>query len=70
MQVINNSKYVDNVPVKDVPAATVYTYGVGHWHYLRTNHKHSVCLQDGQLVDVSNSTLKVRIVRGAFHVEN
>ena len=70
MQIIKDSKYVDDVPVQDVPAATVYTHGRGHWHYLRTKHKLSVCLQDGQLVDVSNSTLKVRIVRGAFHVEN
>lgn len=67
MQVIINRE--DIIPVKDVPAATVYTYGSGVYHFIRTAHKYSVCLQDGVLVDVSNSTLKVRIVEGAFHVK-
>lgn len=69
MQIINDVKHVDKVPVGDVPVGTIYTYGVGRWYYLRTEYMRSVCLQDGSLVDISNSTLKVRIVRGTFHVE-
>lgn len=69
MQVITKRKSEDTIPVRDVPAAAVYTYGVGNYHYLRSNNKYSVCLQDGQVVDVSHSTLKVRIVEGAFHAE-
>ena len=70
MQVITKCKYEDTIPVRDVPPGAVYTYGVGAYHYLRTINKYSVCLQDGMLVDVSTSTLKVRIIDGVFHAED
>ena len=70
MQVITKRKSADTIPVKDVPAAAVYTYGPGHYHYLRSNNKYSVCLQDGHVIDVSHGTLKVRILEGVFHAED
>lgn len=70
MQVITERKHENTIPVRDVPPGAVYTYSCGDYLYLKSNTKYSTCLQDGTLVDVSTSTLKVRIVDGVFHVKD
>lgn len=69
MQVITKRKDEDIMRLRDVAPGMVYTYGVGIYHYIKTDDQCAVCIQDGMLIDVSTSNLKVRIVEAVLHVE-
>jgi hypothetical protein len=56
----------------ELATGTVYTWGCEDYFYMVCQDGLSVCLNDGQTRKTAalNNNLPVRIVKGAFHVED
>ena len=73
MQIIKSSA-IEKASVRpsELPPGTVYTWGIEKKFFMVCARNLSVCLNDGSLRTTSqvNADCPVRIVKGAFHVED
>lgn len=72
MEIITHNKDLDTVPIIQVKPGQVFTWGRGVRLYLVTNSKYIVNIHTGAVSEESDNEFigrKVRLVKGAFHVE-